>query len=192
MRTLQQSKTRLAASGVCKLKRTQLCKRLRLARLPFAAHTTQRGRCDACEAWNRGGRGYVQSVYIDHGEVLEALLPGYFVAWDEQVKEEVLITPELDRCDNPEYAEKLQAYVKDRETSGRPSREHLSPEDRVRLTAEEIDFGEKIELMLEDIRNIYLALEHEADTGPTLEILLVQACTHYIIWLVGSHGDPLK
>ena len=155
IRTLEQSKRRLAAAKVTGLQRSQLAKRLAICRLPFSAHTTQRGRCDACEAWNLGGKKKVEHIYAEGFRLLECMLPGYFLEWKRQVEADHLDTRELERTDNPEYAERFIAFVQGHEAGNEPSRDHLLPEDRVRMSAMEIELTESVTAELEDIRNIF-------------------------------------
>ena len=163
VKTLESSKRR--CTEVAGLKKSQLCKRLRLCRLGFAEGRTQRGRCDPCEAWKNTGRKKVQHLLDDYMSQLRGTLDAYFADWDDIARIEYLDEYELPGCDNPDYIEGLLEYLRDHEHTYATEREALPDADRLALATVEFLFIEALEGSLEDVQNMawHLTLKATVD-----------------------------
>ena len=165
MRTLELSKRRAAAAT--RLGKSQLCKRLASARLPIQAARVARGKCDACQSWKNFGRIQVASLIGDRWLVLAGLLHGYWARFEKQIEEELLDTYELERCDNPEFVDKMTFFCETHDFEADPPRDHLPADQLVRLAAEEVATIEALRGQLEDLSNIswHWALKASVDAA---------------------------
>ena len=161
VRTLECSKTR-ASQKVGVLSRSQMCHRLRHSKVAIAPFSCQRGRCDACYAWQQGGRKMVVSYISEGRQKIGILIPGYWAEFDE--KNQVHDSWELSEADSVEWLESLLILLRD--GSHMPeARGRLSPEDQLQLRSLEATMHEGVAAALDDVRNysFHLALKRTLD-----------------------------
>ena len=107
VRTLTSSKRRCARG--LKVGKTQLCQRLRACKLGFSPATTQRGKCDACNAWMKGNRKMLHAHLADGMKKISSIVPDYFTeflrlhAFEDEW--------ELAAGDCPEYLEEMHRHI---------------------------------------------------------------------------------
>ena len=155
IRTLDRSKTRAArATGL--LKRSQFCMRLRLCALGFRGAQCQRGRCDACTAWQAGGRKKLAKLIgLIRSEACR-LLPAYWKAWDTGPCLDFDVY-ELEPCDDVEYMKQMCEYVKHHQHDMKEMRSSWPAEKALGLTGLGVHFVSEVEGLMEIAAQYVLA-----------------------------------
>ena len=151
VRTLTMSKTR-AAKQTDVLSKTQLCLRMRGQRLGIAPASIQRGRCDACNSWQHGGRRRLAEAIKDGMDKIKSVWSFYFDTFTFAVldaEEEKVLARE----DDVEYLESLMKFVDDHRHSFPAMRSGLSEEKRTKLEAVEVTLLGALDEWMEDVRN---------------------------------------
>ena len=188
IKTLQQSKRRTAKATKL-LKKTQFCKRLRLCRLGVAPATTQRGKCDACEAWTHGGRKQVAAAIAEGRTLLQCKVPGYWKSFDLEyaIEDEYELSP----ADSPEYQEALKNFVHSHYLEQAALRAHLEVEEAVEVTTIEHDLCARLCEYEEDVKNWswHLALRRSVEAAWRSSWYHPAEPTAYLLW---DHMAPIS
>ena len=164
--TLNLSKRRAAAQCIVPLKKSQLNKRLSKCRIGISEGRTQRGKCDTCTRWKQGAHRWLRALVDDKYMLLDNLWPGYFAAWYDKVKEELLDERELDGCSNPAFVQGLIDFLEEQNVLTQDFRDaRLSEAEQVRLAGEEQEFVEGLKDKMEGVLNIswHWALKNSCD-----------------------------
>ena len=182
IRTLHLSKRRCAKKTKL-LGKSQLLKRLRLCSLGFRDGKTQRGKCDACASWERGGRRAIVKILDTIRSAITSICPLYFQTFDDEVCQDY-DAYELEPCDNVEYVERLIKYVKHHHADSAAVRAPCSEEQLFEITTHEVALVDELTAWLPDLTN----MSWHVSLKVTTESLWTNAwrwpldTTAYVLW----------
>ena len=171
--------------------KSQLCKRIANNRLQFQAHSTSRGKGDACLAWKHHGRPRVVHIIEEARKLTTSILEHYMEPFDAMCEAEGLDEYHLPGPDDPEYCKKLIDFLREHHTAHPEDRAGLSEEEANMLTTHEVVISDALEKEMEDITNMafHLSLKRTLDQLWQQSWTAPEPRTVYILW---DHMVPRK
>ena len=148
----------------------------------FPGWKTQRGKCDACASWERGGRRSITKILDTIRIEVEKICPLYFQSLDAAAAEDY-DAYELEPQDNLEYIERMISFCKTHHIDHAAMRA-LSEEQLVELTSHEVALCEELEGWLPDLRNMswHVSLKVTTEALWRNAWSWPSASTAYVLW----------
>lgn len=148
LRALKMSKRR-TAFALKSYKKSQLCFRLRRARLGIVKVSSEKGKCDYCFAWKQGGQKRVIHTLHESRKYLRVVDPNFFDAFDARADD--LRVEGLCESENPEYIHEYLEFLASAELQ---LSDAMSAEEQVEAKTQQFFFQDDLKKHMPEITAI--------------------------------------